>query len=175
MLAGGQAVRFGRDKLSAELNGATFLQLAHRAVLEQVDEAVICGRKVSNEIAIVDWPSSRLGPLGGLCAAMRYAVNARLDYVLSIPADTYPVPKDLINLLSGETPAVFYNHWLFGFWPSAYFPALESYLNIGQRSVKGWLRKTAPRLVDDSLFNLTNVNTVSDLNALKVSLNGIDV
>src|SRR3954464_15142116 len=79
VLAGGQARRFGRDKALATLAGMALLDHAANALRPVVEEIAVVGRDSSTYVSIADWPATGLGPLGGLCGALRHARDRDFD------------------------------------------------------------------------------------------------
>lgn len=167
ILAGGQGIRFGKDKVLAQMNGVPLIELTKEALSGQVDEIVICGRTDTRCKSIEDAPEAGLGPLGGLCAALRYAKTNGFTHVLSVPADSHPIPLNLADIFCGKKLQVFSNQWLIGLWPVRLSMALEAYLRSGRRSVRGWLEIVNPERIDDAAFGLININEPQDLIELR--------
>ncbi|RJF90565.1 molybdenum cofactor guanylyltransferase [Sphingomonas cavernae] len=104
IIAGGQSRRFGSDKALARIGGKTLLDHVAEALAAQTDALIICGREWPGLISIPDRPAPDQGPLGGLCAALRYAADNGFDAVLTAGCDTLPVPTDLLSLLNPSLP-----------------------------------------------------------------------
>lgn len=112
--------------------------------------------------SVADDPSPDLGPLGGLNAALKYALNRGYIGVLTSGCDTLPVPDNLRNLL-GNAPAVIQNHYLFGYWPSTLSMALDTHVRTAtNHSMRRWLSVSGALeiMVPRKFYNL---NTPEDL------------
>lgn len=165
ILAGGKSTRFGADKAAALVDGRALIDHVAAALAPQVDALVLCGRIWPGLASIADRPAPDLGPLGGLCAALRYAADQGFSHVLTAGCDVLPVPADLHALLAGNGAATIAGQQLFGYWPAALADRLDAHLAAGtDRSIRGWIAACRARAVaiDTSLANL---NTPADLDA----------
>ena len=81
VLAGGQSMRFGKDKASERLGDLTLLQHAVHALQAQAETVIVVGRERLDVKWAPNWPEPGLGPLGGLCFALREgrAVSVLID------------------------------------------------------------------------------------------------
>jgi len=168
IIAGGQSRRFGADKGAALLNGVALIDHVRAALRPQVDAMVIVGREWPGLRSIADEPAPQLGPLGGLNAALRYAVAQGYDEVLTTGCDTLPIPKQLVQCLS-VPPAVIAGHYLIGRWPVALSTRLTEHLaRSTDRSMRGWLAGcgAAQMQAHETFYNL---NTPADLAAYAAS------
>ena len=142
ILAGGRSSRFGSDKALALLAGEPLLAHAARAIQGHVSEIVVCGRDapIAGMLAVADWPKPDLGPLGGLCGALRYAAAHGYAQVLSIGCDMPVLPKGLIDRLIASDPSGYAMEApILGCWPSAWAGALEDHLLCNDdRSIRRW-------------------------------------
>ena len=170
-LAGGHSQRFGSDKRDAIWQGRGLLDHTISALAAVTAEVAVCGGAnqfiSKNTDVLADWPEPGLGPLGGLCAALVHARDNGFDSVLSAPVDAHPIPDDLLDLLSGQSPAVLRDHWLFGLWPSDLAGALDDHLRSGKRSVVSWIEACGARYVDYHGQPPVNINTPPMLAAQK--------
>ena len=170
-LAGGHSQRFGSDKRAAIWQGRSLLDHTISALTAVTAEVAVCGGAnqiiSENTDVLADWPEPGLGPLGGLCAALIHARDNGFDAVLSAPIDAHPIPDDLLDLLSGQGPAVLRDHWLFGLWPSDLAGALDDHLRSGKRSVFSWIEACGARYVDYRGQPPVNINTPPMLAALE--------
>ena len=170
-LAGGHSQRFGSDKRDAIWQGRGLLDHTISALAAVTAEVAVCGGAnqfiSENTDVLADWPEPGLGPLGGLCAALIHARDNGFDAVLSAPIDAHPIPDDLLDLLSGQGPAVLRDHWLFGLWPSDLAGALDDHLRSGKRSVLSWIEACGARQVDSRGQPPVNINTPPMLAALE--------
>ena len=171
VLAGGRSTRFGSDKGEALWKGRSLLSHAIASLETECDAVIVCaGDRDTCETGIVtlsDRPEPGLGPLGGLCAALSYALRHGFDAVLSAPVDAHPIPARLADLLGTHGPAVLADHWLFGLWPAALAPELEHHLRNGHRSVRCWIEACGARRVDFLGQPPVNLNSPDMLSALE--------
>ena len=163
VLAGGQSRRFGSDKALAMLNGKPLIAHVIAAVSAQVDNVVVCGR----DGGIADRPGPGLGPLGGLCAALRHAADNGFDAVLSVPCDTPDIPGDLVALLNAAAlPACLADQPVIGLWHATLSGMLDVHLaETNDRSLRAWARQCGAVTVKGPV--LVNVNQVEDMAALR--------
>jgi molybdopterin-guanine dinucleotide biosynthesis protein A len=162
ILAGGLSTRFGSDKALATIDGRPLIDHALDALRPQVDAVVVCGREWPRVETIADRPAHRIGPLGGLNAALHHAVRSGCDAVLCVPVDIWPLPGDLHERLVGHRPAVFDRQYLIGFWPAHLELALDEHIARGKRSVQSWITASSARAVRQP-EGLTNLNEEHDL------------
>jgi molybdopterin-guanine dinucleotide biosynthesis protein A len=162
ILAGGRSRRFGTDKAATPIDGVPMIERIHAALAAEVDAVVVCGRPWRDWPMLADMPGPGLGPLGGLLAALAHGRAHGFAAVLSVPADTCPLPAALPHLL-GAPPAAFSSQYLIGLWPVALAEALAAHLASGQRSMRSWLAASRCRLVPDDRYRLPNINRPSDL------------
>lgn len=166
ILAGGQATRFGSDKALAVFDGRSLLEHAAAALGSAVACTVVCGRPVAPDgmIAIPDWPAPDLGPLGGLCAALRHASDRHYDAVLSIGCDTPRLPIALIDRLCAGSGARFLRQApIIGYWPVALAADLSRHLDHARdRAVYRWASGVGAEGLDAG-EDLPNINRIGDL------------
>lgn len=162
VIAGGQSRRFGRDKAAEPIFDQPMIEHVAKALGEQTERLVVCGRTWEGMECIEDRPKPGLGPLGGLNAALSLANREGYDAVLCVPVDVLPVPRDLYQLLGGDGPAVCETQYLLGFWPASCAHPLDKFLENGGRAVHAWLDHAyARRVVEPEI--LTNINRPDDL------------
>jgi len=171
VLAGGRSTRFGSDKGEALWQGRSLLHHAIASLETECDAVVLCANNdrapEPGIVTLPDRPESGLGPLAGLCAALSHALQHGFDAVLSAPVDAHPIPQGLADLLGTTGPAVLADHWLFGLWPTALAPDLESHLHAGHRSVRSWIEACEARSVDFFGQPPVNLNSEDMLTALE--------
>ena len=127
------------------------------------------GRSSSRWTAsLADIRPEKIGPLGGLEAALAFAVLEAFDAVLSVPVDTLPLPKDLRARLEGVSPATFERQHLIGYWPVGCAKALSAYLASGHRSVVHWKAELGARVVPEP-YPIANVNVRTDLSGFQAA------
>ena len=121
IIAGGKATRFGSDKGAALLNGKPLIDHVAQGLAPQVEQIIIVGRHWHKMLQVHDYPKNNMGPLAGLCGALRYAEANRFDAVMTAGCDMLPVPKiKQIGIVQG--------HYLAGLWPSSFAAALAEHL-----------------------------------------------
>lgn len=131
VLAGGQSTRFGSDKALAKIGGRSLIALAVEQLSGWCDHVVIVGREAGPAPCLPDWPRPGMGPLGGLAAALHYAVDESYGEVISCGVDSPGLPADLPDLLF-PAPACIDQQPVIGRWPAA----------EGARAIEAILRGT---------------------------------
>ncbi|MES2095287.1 MAG: molybdenum cofactor guanylyltransferase [Pseudomonadota bacterium] len=162
IIAGGLSTRFGSDKALAMIEGRTMIDYAIDALRPQVESVVLCGRELPGIATIRDRPAHRIGPLGGLNAALQYADRCDFDAVLCIPVDVWPLPTDTRERLAGANPAVFDQQHLIGFWPARLASMLDQHIACGEHSVRSWIVASHAGVVSQPA-GLSNINEQRDL------------
>ncbi len=158
ILAGGRSRRFGSDKAAALVDSVPLLERVADGIRPQVESVIVVGRSGG----IADYPVAGLGPLGGLCAALKHADEEKFDAVLTAGCDVLPVPPNLLSRFS-PGPSVVAGQPLFGLWPIKAFEPLLLHLIRGEdRSVRNWIVISGARLIDLDV-ELHNLNTPDDL------------
>ncbi|WP_448586943.1 molybdenum cofactor guanylyltransferase [Thermaurantiacus sp.] len=164
ILAGGQARRFGSDKALARHQGKPLLTHVADALAPQVETVVVVGRSWPGLARIDDRPGPGLGPLGGICGALRHAEVAGYEAVLVAPCDVLGLPPCAAQQLL-PPPSVVRKQRLVGLWPSALARPLLDFLLAGESlAVHAFIRLAGFRLVD--LPPLVNINRPEDLKRL---------
>ena len=162
VLAGGASRRFGSDKALAELDGHTLIQLTVDALARQCDGVVVIGRQIAPAATLPDWPRPGMGPLGGLAAALRHALEAGYDAVLSCSVDAALLPGDLLQSLQ-PAPAYVATQPVIGLWPAAAAFEAEALLReSGRHSMYRFAERLGARAVSTA-GAIPNVNTPGDL------------
>lgn len=166
ILAGGQSRRFGSDKAAAMLEGRALIDHVADALRAQCDALVVCGREYGGVTSLPDRPRPDLGPLGGLCAALRYGLDQGFDAVLSAPCDVPDLPSGLGERLGRKGGAAFVSTLpVVGFWPCELAPGLDAHLrHADDRSMRAWARVADARSVVLPIAP-SNINTPEDLDA----------
>jgi molybdenum cofactor guanylyltransferase len=160
IIAGGGSRRFEGDKAAAVLDGKALIEHVRDALSPQVDALIVCGREWPGMTSVVDQPEPDMGPLGGLCAALRYAASNGFDAVLTAGCDVLPVPD--LRALVGPSPAVVEGQRLFGYWPVALKAVLDDHLVTQiDRSIRSWVATTGARSVACPV-PFHNLNTSAD-------------
>ncbi|AQR63127.1 hypothetical protein BZG35_16830 [Brevundimonas sp. LM2] len=164
ILAGGRASRFGSDKALALFEHRPLLDHAIDALSGQVDAVVVCGRGRANRTCLPDRPGPDLGPLGGLAAALRHALDHDYEAVVSAGCDTPLLPPDLVLRLQCAGPVSYLRDLpITGLWPAALSPELDRFIaNSPSRSVRAWAASTRAVAIDLPR-PIANINTTQDL------------
>jgi molybdenum cofactor guanylyltransferase len=165
IMTGGASSRFGADKALHVVKGRPLIDHIVATITAQTDALVLCGGHYGRLQVLEDRPAPNMGPLAGLNAALYYAHQNGFSHVLAVPVDVYPLPGTLMDLLSGNGPAVLADQHLVGLWPASLCAALDAFLKSGKRAVRGWNEHAGARLVDDPP-GLININRIEDLKAL---------
>lgn len=169
VLAGGEARRFGSDKGLALLDGRTLIDHAADRLRDVAETVVICGRAVApgGLATVADWPAPGLGPLGGLCGALRHAGAEGFDAVLTIGCDTPAISRDLLDRVVREAASFVRQMPIVGCWPVALATALARHLETGgDRSVRGW-GALAGAVAIEAGGEIANINRPADLAAFR--------
>lgn len=162
ILAGGQSRRFGSDKAVALIDGTRLIDRVAAILAEQCEAVVVCGRNEDEWQCLADRPTSGLGPLAGLSAALAHGAGQGFDAVLASGCDIPDLPLDLARRLDGEGAAIVESQPVVGLWPVMLAPALDRFLAGGGRSLYRFADHVgARRAVLDP--PLGNVNTPADL------------
>jgi molybdopterin-guanine dinucleotide biosynthesis protein A len=166
ILAGGQGRRFGRDKALARWRGAPLIDHVAAQLRPRIDRLVVCGRQHGAIVALQDRPEPGIGPLGGLSAALAYALSHGYERVISAPCDTPSIDGALIDaLLAHPGPAIVADCPVVGVWPSQLSEALDRFLaSATNRAVRSWAE--AAGAVALPLAAPMNINSPEDLAAL---------
>ena len=160
VLAGGASRRFGSDKALAEWRGKPLIEHVISRMRPQVHALIVVGRDHPGEASIPDRPAG-LGPLGGLCAALRHAAAEGYYAVLTSGCDLPELPLDLREAL-GIGPSFVLGQPLLALWPTALAGVLDLHLTRSEdHSLRGWVALTGARGID--LGPIRNVNRPKDL------------
>lgn len=165
VLAGGQSSRFGSDKALAEIGGRSLIALAAEQLSGWCDHVVIVGRETGPAPCLPDWPRPGMGPLGGLAAALHYAVDKGYGEVISCGVDSPGLPADLPDLLL-PAPACIDQQPVIGRWPAlSGAQAIEAILQSdGRHSMFAFAEKLGARRVI-LVAPPANINRPEDLSS----------
>jgi molybdopterin-guanine dinucleotide biosynthesis protein A len=172
VLAGGMSRRFGTDKATALWRGRPLLSHAADALAPHCDLVVVSGgnRAAMGFPTVPDWPRSDLGPLGGICGAMRHARDADFATIVTIACDTPVVPASVfIRLLAASAPAYVRGMPVLGCWPADRASELAAYLEQSpERSIIRWAKRIGAIEIEVEA-PIPNVNRPDDLTELAAS------
>jgi molybdopterin-guanine dinucleotide biosynthesis protein A len=153
ILAGGQGKRMGgQDKGLVVYAGKPLVDRAIERLAPQVDELLISANRNLELYAARGYPvvtdalPDYQGPLAGILVGLNAAKH---DWMLTIPCDIPYLPLNLASRLAGESTgrvAVFArdaerNHPAILLLNKSCLPELVDYLDKGERSIKGFLKK----------------------------------
>jgi molybdopterin-guanine dinucleotide biosynthesis protein A len=166
VLAGGRSTRFGSDKAQALWNGVPLIDHVVERLAMAASAVIVCGRRHEGATSISDRPTSGLGPLGGLNAALHFAAGNGFDLVISAPCDTPLLDDALLSVLCSVGGNAFLTEMpVIGCWRSDGAALLDRHLlATSDRSMRSWAK-----LVGASPLNHPappNINRPADLEAL---------
>jgi molybdopterin-guanine dinucleotide biosynthesis protein A/predicted nucleotidyltransferase len=173
LLVGGASRRFGSPKALEVFGGETLAERAWRLLGEVCEERIAVGKEgdgLELPFPVLDDGTSERAPVYGLLAGLR---AASFDVCIALPVDCPLVSADLLRSLA-EAQAVPQTGPLPGAYERAHIAELERRLAAGERSLRG----VNSRVVDTDEKLLANINTRSDLLAVKIAdwaRNRIDV
>jgi molybdopterin-guanine dinucleotide biosynthesis protein A len=171
VLAGGRSRRFGSDKALALFQGRPLIAHSIDTLQRRCARVVVCGRESDDLASLADRPRSDMGPLGGLNAALRHALDGGYDGVLTTGCDMPFLPDIMMAELTRDGAAIVRDQHLVGYWPSQLADALDAHLDRSEdRSIRRWIAIIAPRAVDAPDGLLPNINTPADLDRLNAPL-----
>ncbi|NBC37153.1 NTP transferase domain-containing protein [Novosphingobium sp. FSY-8] len=168
VLAGGRSTRFGSDKAVALWQGETLLAHAVATLAPQCARVVVVGREAAPAPALClpDWPAPGMGPLAGLCAALRHARDNGYRAVLSCAVDSVGLDDGLLTELGGA-PAYVDSQPVIGLWPASAADAAQAILAAdGKHSMRALAHAVEARAVT-LRRHPANINTPADLAAIQ--------
>lgn len=179
ILAGGQSRRFGSPKGLIEFKGSRLIDWVIACLKVQTSVPLVINSDLNGPYRglgyelLPDPIEGQLGPLVGLLAAMKWAINGGFDHVVTAPVDTPFLPSDFIRKLVDEgAPAIGSSnrvqHSICGLWPVELYDELSVFLGEGGRAAWRWAQQCSARPVAfengqkgrDPFFN---VNSRKDL------------
>ncbi|AKH43804.1 molybdopterin-guanine dinucleotide biosynthesis protein A [Altererythrobacter atlanticus] len=166
VLAGGLSTRFGSDKALAEYGGHTLLARAVDAMSGWCEYVVIAGRETGPAPCIPDWPRPGMGPLAGVAAGLRHALDEDYESVLTCGVDSPNLPENLLELLSPPS-AYLETQPVIGHWKANAASIAEAILQSeGRHSMLAFAEAAKARAVK-SAYKPANINRPSDLAAME--------
>ena len=187
ILAGGRSRRMGGgDKCLLLLNGLPLLAHVIDRIRPQVTGLALNANGDPTRFAefglpvVADDEADFAGPLAGILAALDWAVRTQptAPAVLTIPADTPFLPRDLVPRLAEKgAPALARSagriHPVVGLWPLSLREGLRNALRQeGLRKVEDWTARLSPTVVDfdggavDPFFNINRPEDLARAAAL---------
>ncbi|MGQ0484648.1 MAG: molybdenum cofactor guanylyltransferase MobA [Hyphomicrobiales bacterium] len=176
IIAGGRSSRMGgEDKAFKTIGGRTILDRVIARIGPQVDALAInangdAGRFSSTGLAVFpDRLTAIATPLAGIHAGLTWARDNGHDLLLTVPADTPFLPRDLVARLAAPAIAASggQEHFIVGVWSTSLADMLERAIrDDGLVRVMDWAARVHAKAVAwpatpfDPFFN---VNTPADL------------
>ena len=168
ILAGGQGTRMGgADKGWIEFEGQPLIERLLSQLTAQVDEVVISANRNAERYAALnvrvagDLRPDYAGPLAGIETALSICTT---DWLLTCPVDTLKIPNDYAQRMLAAGPSVLIQHGriqpVFMLIARSSLPALQDFLNAGDRKVGLWAEQQALSHVsfDDVSDAFANLN-----------------
>jgi molybdopterin-guanine dinucleotide biosynthesis protein A len=178
ILAGGEGTRIGGNKPLRTLGGERLIEIAIREARQWSDVLGVAVRDPTqvagcNAKLICDREDVE-GPLGGLASGLAFARGKECQRLLTIPADMPFLPENLLERLAGAlgghacalASSGGHVHPVCGLWRVDAADQLESYVETGRRSLRGFGEQIGcatvewPTVPFDPFFN---VNSPEDL------------
>lgn len=178
ILCGGKAQRMNcADKGLQILIDKPLYQWVYQVILPQVNEVIINANRSLTQYAasgltvISDDLAGYLGPLSGMLTGLQHSKS---DWVLFVPCDTPYLPVNLVEKLAAARQAntqVVYatdgerEHPTCCLLHRSLLPALNAYLQQGNRRVLGFFKQQAYQTADFSneKTHFININSVDEL------------
>jgi molybdopterin-guanine dinucleotide biosynthesis protein A len=178
ILAGGQGSRLsGQDKGLVKLNKIPLVQHLINRIQPQVAGIIISANRNLNiysdlgfsvyEDDIADFA----GPLAGILKALQ---QCRSEWLLTVPADSPFIPRDLVarlsqNIQGNKIVMVHDGERLqptFALIHKSLAASLERFLQQGERKTRVWMQQQTHSIVDfsDEAHAFININTEDELN-----------
>ena len=182
VLAGGKASRMGGiDKGLQELNGIPLWQHVAATLSVQTETLAVSANRSMDiyrshgHVVVEDVLPDHPGPLAGMLAAMQQLPG---EWFLFCPCDTPFIPEFLTDRFfqfRTQAPVVWAydgerDHPAVSLINRSVVPALENYLEAGERRVMVFLQRCGGHRVDfsDAKDAFFNVNTLDDLQNMQV-------
>ena len=185
ILAGGRSRRFdGKDKAWLQLNKQPLIHYIITAMRSITDDILISANNSIDRYAELGYPvvsdlSGRFdGPLHGIFSAMEYLHENQLveasDRLLIAPCDMPALDGKCLQRLitannSNQNIRVAHDgsrlQPLVALMPLQFRPALQSWIDSGNRKVEDWIHAMVPEIVDFSEQHhcFENINQPADL------------
>ena len=185
ILAGGEGTRIGGAKPLRQLGGQRLIDRAAAMARRWSDVVAVSVRHTKQAegcgLPFLFDEDGVGGPLAGLIAGLRFAVEVGCDALLTIPADMPFLPTDLADRLSagltGRQAAIAassgHMHPVCGLWPTSALEKVPAYLGTGSRSLRGFAEAVGYVVVEwpsDPADPFFNINAVEDLVAAERQL-----
>ncbi|WP_146513615.1 molybdenum cofactor guanylyltransferase [Rubripirellula amarantea] len=174
VLCGGKSTRMGQEKAALpHPKFATYLEHAIAELTPLCDQVVVSGTtSVSHDLVELEDSVKHQGPIHGIAAALRYAIEHGFAACLVTAVDMpYLHSDDLRHLVAAwatdnKTTVARSSQIepLAAIYPVAVQPEMETNIALGRRSLTRWLEATPHHAVALSEQSCRNINTPDDLN-----------
>jgi molybdopterin-guanine dinucleotide biosynthesis protein A len=169
LLVGGESSRFCAPKALARLGGETLAERAGRLLTETCDETIAVGKRADAlplPFPILDDGSPVRAPIAGLVAGLRAAQH---DVSVVLPVDVPLLSATSLAALATACAdaAVPPTGPLPGAYRKTARETLERRLESGRLTLRGALTELETRVVELDPWELANVNTPADLEAVE--------
>lgn len=172
ILSGGTSSRMGKDKAMLTYHQESQLNHLHQLLSSYCDKVFVSAKKTTDYIGfdIIEDQFEFTSPLNGIASAIQTHPNASwLVVACDMPNIEQASIDQLINSQNESHDVVCFENEegiiepLLSFWEAGQFDQIESYINSGKRSVKGYIETHKNlTLAPDSYDWLVNINTPSE-------------
>jgi len=178
ILAGGEGTRIGGRKPLLTLGGERLIDRAVQLARQWSDAVAVAVRDASQVercgIEVICDREDVEGPLGGLASGLGFAHGRECQLLLTIPADMPFLPTDLLERLAGAlkghscalASSGGHVHPVCGLWSVRAADRLDSYIETGQRSLRGfgeWIGCATLEWPTAPIDPFFNINSPEDL------------
>ena len=166
----------GEDKAVLEFGGMPLVAHAIERLKPQVTSLIINAHDASADFSayglpvVTDPPGDRQGPLAGILAALRWARQNDIAWIVTIAVDTPFFPRDLVSRLAEAAAdkelacasSAGLIHPVFGLWKAELAQELQRGIENGLRSARQWVAlhdagiARWPTQPYDPFFNINN-------------------
>jgi molybdopterin-guanine dinucleotide biosynthesis protein A len=180
ILAGGEGTRIGGDKPLLTLGGERLIDRAVQQARQWSKVAAVAVRDPRQvegcRIEVIRDRKDVEGPLGGLASGLNFARERECQLLLTIPADMPFLPKDLLERLAGALSGYRCSlassgghvHPVCGLWSVSAADQLDSYVETGRRSLRGFGEQIGCATVQwptaplDPFFNINSPDELAE-------------
>lgn len=176
ILAGGKGRRLGGvDKATLKVGDKRLLDHAVHALRPQSPDLAICLQTPTSWATdydlpiLIDRPSTGLGPLGGVSAALHWARHhpKQPKWLVTSPVDCPFLPSNLVEKLTHGTAEIAIatsaarRHFTIAAWPTSLSETLEETLKAGPMSVRAF---QADHSVREVLWQVSSIDPFLNIN-----------
>ena len=189
IIAGGRSTRMGgEEKAFAKIGGRTILQHTIDRLRPQLNQLAINANGQASRYASYllpvfgDHQPKVQPPLAGLHAALHWAKELNLDWLLTAPSDAPFLPIDLVARLAEENRQAAIaasggqSHYLTGLWSVTLLGAMDTAIESeGIFRVKDWVSRVDAAVVEwpaapfDPFFNINTPEELAEARLIAAS------